>query len=1070
MEQQRSKTLGALFYDNAPPAYVAPPVKEIKELSSAKEDYYLKAKDNRNVLDETILNMPYLPQSQGVYNNLRSKANEVLSTINSENYEDKLLDTQQLASDIKGKLGGTKLVEQAKNLGSALATYDEAFAKGDIKDPEFAEWKKQQTVQAVQGLQQKPDGTFSSTSVSPVPFAKFVDRTAMVDKILTGWKEDGTVTINSDGSIKVNRDIPGYLATSKSTFTKPEDVYKAARAYMEDNAEVKAYTKDEAEFNTRNNTGSVQELFPMLTESNKKQLTGKDNASIEDVFIALNSQGINPSELIKEKEQNRLYSSSADIIANKLGFNKDEVSLYDDKIFMESLKAKQAKAKAEEESNASVSFEPFMTQMVLNPTDAVKLETNKTNLEAQRTTLQAKTNQYKIALEEQAKRNAKLPADKQEKNYSNDEFEKLQKQQSVLDSNIADTVRQQNEVRKITKDVANKVGVDLDKLYNDNYNKSVEWVKEANREALINVGVFDEENYLTDRGEIRTDKLSELPKDFKGLFLPTKQEYYDMVTKAYSEKDSTYAVSNGYEGYGSANDFRKVKKGTMLHPDVAKEIDKVIEAQPEIEYTVGKPITTMLVVGDKLNSNLRAFTNMEKANSISLHTTPEQYSVKDINGNNIPLKTYVEDLGFDFNNDIDWDKVKSKLAIQTDREYGQNYGLYLPLTDKAKKFYGTSLNKMMGNDTDALKILAVNTTKNVPEEQRRIRATLLTAYQDLTSDSTGMGEDNKKQMGSLYFNNTEDGVDFYKKNLYTLSAGSHADFDLSSPNGERETYRVTTTAKDANNSDLLNVNFHLGRIKNNQEEVLATDNSVPSNSENRTKWMTLKDVESSPNFSKVTFDTPEDIGANIGYVKMQQDLKTTKPDENKNVYAEYMSTSEFYQTSNSVQDRNYTTIKKQTKEYYHGTDTILNLTNHVKGVTEKVSARVNQEDLIDYAKYYPNNVKSGKGGNQYPYINKEVFPSLTKIISDFDIEVTGGFRGENTHKGLAESDPNSLHKYGYSVDVSLNNSTEQGKKGNKLYEELRSNTQLAKQYGILKAMKHNVNGTDHLHLEFNPNR
>ena len=181
-----------------------------------------------------------------------------------------------------------------------------------------------------------------------------------------------------------------------------------------------------------------------------------------------------------------------------------------------------------------------------------------------------------------------------------------------------------------------------------------------------------------------------------------------------------------------------------------------------------------------------------------------------------------------------------------------------------------------------------------------------------------------------------------------------------------------------------------------------------------------------------------------------------------------MSSSSFYQTSTSVQDGNYTKITQQTKEYYHGTEAVLNLNNFAKGTKDKVIARVTQDELVNFEKYYPNNVKGGKDGVQYPVINKEVFPSLTKIITDFDVLVTGGFRGEGTHRGLPESGENSLHKYGYAVDISLGN-TEQGKKGQELYTELRNNNELLKKYNLLKVMKHNVGGTDHLHLEFNPN-
>ena len=1063
METQQTRTLGALLYDNTPPAYVPPPVKEIKELSSAKEDYYIKAKDNRNLIDETLANMPYLPQSKGLYDSLRGKANEVLGSINSENYEDKLLDTKQLASDIKGKFGGTKLVEQAQNLGVALKSLDDAYDKGDIANPEMRDWNKQQTIEQTKGLQQNPDGTFTSTSVSPTPFAKFVDRGKRLNDIITGWKEDGTVSFNKDGSIVVNRDIPGYLATGSSTFTKPEDVYKAAMAYMKDTQDVKAFTEYEAKFNTRNSQGTIQELFSTLNEGDKQQLTGKKNATVEDVYLAMNSQGLNAKDLLQKKEEGRLYGSSADVAANKFGFNKDEMALHEDFIFRESLKASQAKAKELEESNASVSFEPFMTQQILNPIDAVKLESNKNNLIAQRTSLQARTNQYQKALEAQEANNSKLPSDKRKTNYTQDQLIKLQKEQSNLDVNIADTVRQQNQVRKITKDVASKVEINLDKLYDDNYYKSIEDTKDKNKsvlQRLFSLVPFDGDksnldNMLNERGEVKPEIIEKLKqKSNTFAVLPTKEEYYDMVTKALVEKDSKLAVTNAGFNLGPNDN----KKWVNLSPDVSKGIDKIISAQPDIQYEVGKPITTMLVVGDKLNSNLRAFTNMESANTKSFRKTPEQYSIKDVDGSSLDVKSYVKKLGYT-EDEVDWTKVEAKLSIQTDREFGQNYALFLPLTANAQKEHGT----------DALKLIGINTYKNVPSEQKRIRETLLQTVQDINNND--YGEEVKKQMGSLYFNNTEDGVDFYKKNLYTLSAGSHADFDLTGSNGGKETYRITTTAKDADTSDLLNVNFHLGRIKNNVEEVLAVNNDLPANDPNRTNWVTLKEINDKtnyPNLTRVVFDTPEDIGANIGYTKMQQDLKTSTVDATKNVYAEYMNSSSYSQTSNSIQDGNYSKVTQQTKEYYHGTEAVINLNNFAKGTKDKVIARVTQADLVNYEKSYPNNIKTGKYGAEYPYINKDVFPLLTKIITDFDVLITDGFRGEDTHKSLPESSKNSLHKYGYSVDLSLGN-TEQGKKGQQLYNDLQNDNSLLKKYGILKAMKHNVGGTDHLHLEFNPN-
>ena len=1133
MERQDSKSLGALFYDNTPPSYVPPPVKEIKELSAAKEDTYIKAKDSRNAIDEALVNMKYLPQSKDIYDNLRSKTDEVLNGINSENYEDHLLDTTQLASDIKGKLGGTKLVEQAQNLGVALKEIDDAYDKKDINDPEFRDWKKQKTIENTKGLKKNPDGTFTSTQVTAEPFAKDVDLDKRINEIMTGWESDGTYEKDTKtGMIKVNRPVAGYLSTTANTFINPEDLYKAAKAYLQDQPDAKAFIQDRAQFNNRNIEGSVQDLFPLLSDSDKEKITGKKDASVEDVFISLNTLGINPKSLIDRKEEDRISNSTANFAANKFGFSKEVGTLHDDTMFNKFLDTEQANAKIkkQEESNASVSFESFKTQIVLNPFDAVKLQSNKANLEAKRTSLQAQTNQYEVALREQERKNKNVKPENRDKTYSQDEFEKLQKQQAGLDNDIADTVRQQNEIRKTTRDIASKVKVDLDEEYKNNWYPSVQLVKDNNTKLLtlasndIKLDVTNQiytkngEDYIkingtehrledgyslsdtlgtvkkegdkyiysspngkgflykeieplvfNNRGEINPtiQGVSKLLKD--SYYLPTKEEYYDMTTKAFANKEgSNNAVGltkHQWEGETTANGQNKK---LLLSPNILKSIDKVNDAQPDIQYTIGKPITTMLVVGDKPSSNLAAFNKLERANAISLHKTPDQYSVKDLQGKNIPIQTYVENLGVDYHTDIDWDKVEAKLAMQTDREFGQNYAIYLPLTDAAKKEYGkTKLNKILGNDSDGLKLVAINTIKNVPTEQKRIRSTILQAYSEMKFDD--YGEAIKKQMSSLYFNNTEDGVDFYKKNLYTLSAGHFIKFSLK---GDDTQYKVTTTAKDANNSDLLNVNFHLAR-KNRvtgEDEVVAVNNLLSDTDPNKTQWMNADEVEEDSSFSKATFDTPEDIGSHIGYAMMQKDFKTNKANNTVNVYEKYVSNSNYIQNSNSIQDVNYSSIKRETKEYYHGNNPVISLNNYSSGTNDRIVTRVNREDLVNYAQYYPDNIKKGKDGNRYPYINKEVFPSLSKIIDDYNVEITGGFRGEDTHSHQPESDPNGLHKYGYAVDIAGRSDTNEGKKGLQLLNDLQHNSELAKKYGVLKANLHNVGGVNHVHLEFNPNK
>jgi hypothetical protein len=499
------------------------------------------------------------------------------------------------------------------------------------------------------------------------------------------------------------------------------------------------------------------------------------------------------------------------------------------------------------------------------------------------------------------------------------------------------------------------------------------------------------------------------------------------------------------------NDSNRIISGKLI-----KSIEDIREKQGDISWDITTPLQYLMVTGATTKSNLLNYTNNEKANLQSFRTAPEQYSIKTPDGvmtlgDYAKTKLGLPDISPTY---INWSQSNLVTLTDTDRKYGQKYGISLSLTPKGReaiKGGWFSDGDESYNNTNSIKLVGVNTTKNVKEEQNRIQNMLLNTYKDIQDNNSLHDTNIAKQMGVVYFNNSNEGQAFDNLNLYTLPAGESKDINIRGNN-----YKIFSTIKDADKSDLMNVNFHLSQIVNGTEMVLARNNKT-----NITSWMPLSTANNSNEINKVTFETPNDIKAVIGSTIMDADFKANKSKavENRNVYSEFMQSSSYIQPNDkTIRSTSYTKEVRTVRSNYNNPE-IINLTNNVTGKVAKFESRVPISDLVNISINNKNNVAETV---QYPYVNKAIAPIVSNLLKQENVTMTGGFRGESTHEGLTDSSDNSLHKYGFSVDIRKDEA------GIRFLNKVKDNQSLLEQYGIINIMEHGVN--PHIHIEFKQNQ
>ena len=1112
MDAQKSKILGDLYYDTAPRQFVPPPIAERKALNKEKENDYLLTQNTKNELDKALRTMPRLPQSSNIYNDLKRRTEETLASINADNYSDKTLDTQQFANDFQNKYGGQQLVDEAKQMSEVQKSYDAAFEEGKIVDPAMVSWYKDRVTKGHKGLTVDENGYISQPNVSPVPYADYVDMQALLDEKIKGWESDGTIQRGADGRIKLERSIPGYLAYGENTFISEEELLKSGMHYLKNDAKTQAYLSDKVDFDTRNIQADAEGLNEVLTPEMRGALLDNPNATLADIQEAISNGDFKANDVIKTLHKQKLINDNAMFTAEKYGYDKEKVTTLSDNLLIESLKEKNkgkgngAGAGTEEIDTAAVTIEPFMTQSIMSPAAIKKIQETKVMLSEQRKQLQIDINQYQKGFA--ANRDG----------YTIEQLELKNAQQANLDGQIAELEFQENSLRKIMVANGQKAGVDFEKQYQESLPIIKEQVRKKNlehflfsnrfmtRETNSTIDVTDKvkldeegrpyipmpnnqrytgatligiESDLIKQGDkyvihpspktsgvIRTmfDELvdehgkvtSKVQFSEKNgrhqatmeagfLSVPTNEEYMDTVIDAYNESTNAENwLGMDKESYKKEGSKAIIDNGTL------RAIDSVREKMGDFEWETAQPLSYLLVTGESSKSALRAYVNGEKALNASFKRTPEQFEINTPEGKK-GLGLYlsdeygIPDLSEEY---IDWKATNAVTLSDTDREYGQKHGLTIVLTPNGKDELNSKGEKLYTR-TNNLKLTAVNPSKNIPAEQAEIQDRLLTAYAEVQSNNTTHGVNMAKEMGKIYLDNSPEGKALDRLNLYTLAAG-----EIKSWNVRGTEYNIISTTKDATQSDLMNVDFHLTSIENNKHTVLAKDNKT-----GETIWKNLSEVENSTEYSKVIFNSPSDIKSVVGAKLLDDDYSTRKGKNSNEIgaFQQYLNEAGYSNTGNNqVIDNNYRAIVRDVRNN-NKTDQNVTLVNHVSGESVTFSGKVPQGKLVNVADTYPDRIATN---NQYPYIHKDAEPYVNSILDDTNVTLTGGFRGNATHFGLKDSSENSLHKYGFATDIRADED------GEKFYQDVTNNPSLLKKYNILSIKKH---GDDlHIHVEFNP--
>ena len=1096
------KNLPDLAFNDSYSNYVAPPMAQYRALGQAREDDYIKSRNNKNTLEAIINKIPkdYSPE---LYNSLKAKSNEVLSSINPDNYADKVLDTEQFAHDLMNKYGANELLDEASQIGEAFKYYDDAVTKGDIVDPNKAQWLKQQTLQKRQPLNYNEDGSVQKPNVKPIPYAKYINGQELVDKTVKDWKANGTFRKNADGTYDLIKPIPGLIGFEKTTGITEQELLQGGIRTLQNNAEYQAYLNQDADYKVSKIPPTAENLLNVLTDARKEALGLPKDATVEDIQNAINSGDINPVQTLKTIYKGEEMNNAAKTPAEKYSYLDEELTTVKDDFTLAMLKAQSDAQKerrktitTEDNSTTDVIVSPFMVHQVMDRDDVKAIVANKNKLIQDRKTKQADIYSYKKRVE------ADLKLPENQRSYTQEKLDLKNQELQVLDKQIEEQERQEKSLAKIMYDNGKKAGIDLNKTYKESYNQSLNHTTQANIEAIktnnatvditekvvIHNGVptvsvtrngnlievpidskLQEVTKVGDRYIFTPSKGYRIPADsFKDIMfnkdgslsdkvdtknvskskffkVPTEEDYNKMAAKAYADEESTsifgktgkpYTMENGADNYQY-----------MVDNKFVSDLEKIREKQGDFKWDIATPLSTIFVDGATKKDSEKAYISMENNLRKEILTQPGQFEIDTPQGK-VSLGTYMkEKYGIPNISPemIDWEETskKSKILLQTDRERGQKIGLNIVLTKEARDNYLTGGANEVYSSDNSIKLVGLRSADSAAASQAHMKDVILKMYPNIYTDDSEHGIRLQKELGAIYMNNSEEGRSLKALNLYTMAAG---DVPKQWSAGGID-YQINSTAKDAENSDLNNVDFHLSAVQNNQVVTLATNVDKKSPNYGKQEWKPIKGLDDDKTWNRVIFESPEDIAAVVGGKLLEDTYKKTKAVPEVDYYQNYLN--EWKKTQQGVQTDSYDKIRKNVQTIYKEVETIQIINRSTNKVTNLLS-RISQEELYDFSKSVPED--KIKEGVRFPYVNKNVANNVEKFINEEPVLVTGGFRGD---EDLGAE--NSLHKTGHGLDIRYSE---------EVYNKLISNPNLLKQYGIIKFEHHT--DPDHIHIEFAP--
>ncbi len=770
-----------------------------------------------------------------------------------------------------------------------------------------------------------------------------------------------------------------------------------------------------------------------------------------------------------------------------------------------------AKAKAKEPDTAIITLEPFTTQRILNPTDIEVIQTNKAKLVQDRKAMQVSLNMYKkgVTNKEPGYTQERLDEINRQQDELDRKVQQLDEQELGLQKLMVangkkagvDINQEAKDIRPYITNLTNKENtktllssiftgggyktgtVDITDEIKDGkyrYNPGLGNNNPSDRNGAKNVDELIKQGLATktEDGRILLDISDKSNSYLRGmsslLFTETgelsskvalvgdskqqqavKDKLYKVPSMADYRNDFIELYNKGEDAstwYGADKEFTTIN-GHIIPNKTLQSVEKVRAKQGEFQWELSTPLSYLTVTGESLKSATKVYANYEKALNKDFKTTPEQYNVNVAGklqglGDYLKQEYGIPSLSKDW---IDWDKTKAMTLVESDRVYGQNYGITIALTKEGREELNDKGLDVFKNGNN-IKVTGVNPNKRYDAQ---IRDQMVRSYPHLLADKSEQALDMKHQMGIVYLNNSQEGKDLDALNLYTMAAGDSKSWKVKDTE-----YQINTTTRDANEKDDMNVDFNLSKSEGGKQMVLAV------NSKGVKEWKPALGIDKDKEWNKVIFETPTDIKAAVGGVLLEnavigedgEDLNIPNP------YADYMKTIGYDIKPNQVLSKEYGKVVKTTQDFYGKTNQNITIINQNTQQPVQILARVGEENLQNLADLYPDRIKTGENGVAYPYVNKQAVPYVGVALSRYpNLLITGGLRGESTHQfgKKAEASEDSLHKYGFALDYRDNEDA------NKLLQDVQANPEIANELGILSIKKHG--DPVHIHVEFNPN-
>lgn len=321
------------------------PVDDLKALYKDKQDDYNYVVDSLHQTETVLNQIPSHSKDQGILQTAKDKYTSTFAELSAEgDFENKLIDTKNLANDLTNRYGLMDVQRVAKEQSAYLGGLKERLDKGDITRQQY-ENASRDSERNYQGLQKDEVtgaylGTYGGTQVQ-----NYVNASASVMDALKGWKENKIVLRGKDGkglnfgeltpAIDANGVQSGYYKTGTKEFVSEAELVDAARAHVQSSPDIQSQFEEDTYFEMQNLLSDANGNRREVTVNDIRGLINNSNTKAAAAQLGIN--GIedlnNLDEVLDGKDLEAVYKhlKKDQLVSDaiKLGVSKESYEKYE---------------------------------------------------------------------------------------------------------------------------------------------------------------------------------------------------------------------------------------------------------------------------------------------------------------------------------------------------------------------------------------------------------------------------------------------------------------------------------------------------------------------------------------------------------------------------------------------------------------------------------------------------------------------------------------------------------------------------------------------------------------------